>query len=172
MCAVGYYCCWDTAQSAPAVGANASKGTHYSLHRYFRDSAATLGFFTQTGAGNYVSPITLYSPATVDANGNAVDELLATDVWNLQVTAYNADGTAYNPDSSGATILPVEVNKPPGVAQPAALEISFTAMSSSAARTMTNVSTSANDWMDTSSTNYKNLIAPHAYQFRTRIKLP
>ena len=31
LCAVGYYCRWDT--------------DHYALHRYFRDSAATFAFF-------------------------------------------------------------------------------------------------------------------------------
>jgi len=52
---------------------------------------------------------------------------------------------------------------------PAAVEISFYAMSPQAARTVMSVSSSANDWMDTTTPNYQRLIAPHAYQFRSRI---
>jgi hypothetical protein len=55
---------------------------------------------------------------------------------------------------------------------PAAIEISFNAMSSQAAHAVMSVTSSPNDWMDTTTQNYQRLIAPHAYQFRSRINLP
>jgi len=45
-------------------------------------------------------------------------------------------------------------------------------MSPQAARTVMSVSSSPNDWMDTTAQNYQRLIAPHTYQFRSRINLP
>jgi prepilin-type N-terminal cleavage/methylation domain-containing protein len=153
VCAVGYYSSWDT--------------NHYTLRRYFRDSAATFGVFTSIGAGNYVSPIVLYKPGqmTTTAPIVNVDEVLADYAWNIQTTAYKPDGTI---DST----FPMEVGSP-GVTKPAAIEISFTAMSSSAARVVMSIpSIAASDWTDPSSQHYKQLIAPHAYQFRTRINLP
>jgi type II secretory pathway pseudopilin PulG len=145
LCAVGYYSSWDATNHC------------YALHRYFRDSAATFNFFKGLGAGKYVSPITLYAPGTTD-------ETIASYVWNMQVTCYKADGTI-------DTTFPMEVGLP-GVTLPAAIEVSFTAMSSSAAKPMMSASSNPNDWMTTTSKNYQTLIAPHAYQFRTRINLP
>jgi hypothetical protein len=55
---------------------------------------------------------------------------------------------------------------------PAAIEISFNAMSPQAARTVMSVSSAPNDWMDTNAPNYQRLILPNAYQFRSRINLP
>ncbi len=149
VCAIGYYSRWDT-------DANGKRG-HYTLHRYFRDSVATFNFFKSAGAGNYVSPVTLYAPGTVD-------EPLASYVWNMQVVAYRSDGTV---DST----FPMEVGAS-GVSQPAAIEVSFNVMSPSAARTIMSVSSNATDWMDASTQNYKRLIAPNVYQFRTRLNLP
>ena len=143
ICAVGYYCSWQ--------------GNHYTLRRYFRDSAATFGFFKSGGAGAYVSPMTLYAPG-------ATDEVVASYIWNLTTTAYNSDGTVN-------TSFPLEVNVSANN-EPAAVEVAFSAISSSAARTITAVSTNPDDWMDTSSINYRRLIAPHVYQFRTRVTLP
>ncbi len=143
VCAVGYYSSWDT--------------DHYALHRYFRDSAATFGFFTTAGAGKYVSPINLYVPGTTD-------EVLASYVWNLQITPYRSDGTI-------DTTFPLEVGAA-GVTQPAAIDISFSAISPSAAKPLMGISKSPDDWMNTTSTNYKRLILPHVYQFTTRINLP
>ena len=54
---------------------------------------------------------------------------------------------------------------------PAAIEISFNAMSPQAARTVMSVSSAPADWMDTTTQNYQSLVKPHAYEFRTRINL-
>jgi type II secretory pathway pseudopilin PulG len=141
LCAVGYYCRWDT--------------DRYTLRRHFRDSAATFADFQANGAGVYLGPAGLYKPSTTD-------DLLATNVWNLQVTAYKADGTIDN-------IYPRVIDAAGAVSLPAAIEISFNAMSSEAARTIRSVSQSADDWMDTTRSNNQRLIAPNAYEFRTRI---
>jgi type II secretory pathway pseudopilin PulG len=146
ICAVGYYCSWDN--------------NRYTLRRYFRDSAATFAAFKANGPGTYLGAATLYQPTSAD-------ELLATNVWNLQITPYKADGTQITP------VYPLIVDQatppPPIVTLPAAIEVSFNAMSSEAARTIRSVSTSADDWMNTASGNNQRLVAPNAYEFRTRI---
>jgi type II secretory pathway pseudopilin PulG len=142
LCAVGYYCRWDT--------------DRYTLRRYFRDSAATFDAFKTNGAGVYLGPAGLYIPA-------AADDLLATNVWDLQITAYKADGTPIIPD------YPLVIDAAAAVPLPAAIEISFNAMSSEAARTIRSVSAAPEDWMDTTTSNNQRLVAPNAYEFRTRI---
>jgi type II secretory pathway pseudopilin PulG len=146
VCAVGYYCQWDNQLRA------------YTLRRFFRDSTAT--FAVMQGAGSYAGDSVLYTPGPSDP-------VLAAYVWNFKVTTYDANGTVITTypcvcDQAAATpIMP-----------PAALEISFNAMSPQAARTVMSVSSSPNDWMDTTTQNYQRLIAPHTYQFRSRINLP
>jgi type II secretory pathway pseudopilin PulG len=146
VCAVGYYCQWDNQLHA------------YSLRRFFRDSAAT--FAVIQGAGSYAADSVLYVPGASDA-------VMAAYVWNLKITMYNSGGAVINTypyicDPNATTPSPL----------PAAIEIAFNAMSPQAARTVMSVSSSANDWMDTTTPNYQRLIAPHAYQFRSRINLP
>lgn len=142
MCAVGYYCRWDT--------------DRYTLRRHFRDSAATFAAFQANGPGVYLATAGLYTPGTTD-------DLLATNVWNFQITAYKADGTI------DAT-YPLVINPAtPTIALPAAIEISFNVMSPEAARTIRSISTSPDDWMDTTKSNNQRLVAPNAYEFRTRI---
>jgi hypothetical protein len=144
LCAVGYYCRWDT--------------DHYVLCRFFRDSATTFAAI-QSFVGTYVPVATLYTPSSSD-------EVLAAYVWNFNVTLYDGNGAVisaypYICDPNAITINPL----------PAAAEISFNAMSPQAARTVMSVSSSPNDWMNTTTTNYQRLILPHMYQFRTRINL-
>jgi type II secretory pathway pseudopilin PulG len=149
VCAVGYYCQWDSQLHA------------YSLRRFFRDSAAT--FAVMQAAGSYAAASALYDLNAPDAKNDA----LAAYVWNLQIALYDTAGNRYITypcvcDQGAVTpIWP-----------PAALEISFNAMSPQAAQAMMSVSSSPNDWMDTTTQNYQRLIAPHAYQFRSRINLP
>jgi len=145
LCAVGYYCRWDT--------------DHYVLCRYFTDSATT--FATIQNGGTYVPDTTLYTPSP-----SRTDEVLAAYVWNFNVTLYDGSGAVINAypyicDPSAITINPL----------PAAIEISFNAISPQAARTLMSVSSSPNDWMNTTTQNYQRLILPHMYQFRTRINL-
>jgi type II secretory pathway pseudopilin PulG len=145
VCAVGYYCRWDDQLHA------------YTLRRFFRNSADT--FTVIQRAGTYAADSVLYAPGTSDA-------VMAAYVWNFRITMYDSGGAVINypyicdPDPTTPKVLP------------AAIEISFNAMSPQAARTLMSVSSSPNDWMDTTTQNYQRLILPHAYQFRSRINLP
>jgi hypothetical protein len=148
VCAVGYYCRWDDQLHA------------YSLRRFFRDSAST--FTRIQGAAPYAGDSVLYVPS-------ADDPVLAAYVWNLTITLYDAAGNRYTPVGNqcicdGSATSPRQL--------PAAIEISFNAMSPQAARTVMSVSSAPNDWMDTTTQNYQRLILPNAYQFRSRINLP
>src|SRR5213592_2735838 len=140
MCAVGYYCRWE--------------GNRYTLRRFFRDSAHT--FSALQNAVNYAADSDLYDLNAADAR----NDVLAAYVWNFKVMIYSSDGTPirtypYICDQSATipTLLP------------AAIEISFNAMSPQAARTVMSVSSSPADWMNMN----VNLVNPHTYQFRTRI---
>jgi len=155
VCAVGYYCRWDDQLHA------------YSLRRFFRPAASsgtcppnslsTLEVFKSVAS--YASDSDLYSPS-------ACDEVLAAYVWNFNVIIYKSDGTQISTYPYICDPSPTTPNLPPS-----AIEISFNAMSPQAARTVMSVSSSPNDWMNTTTTNYQRLILPHMYQFRTRINL-
>ncbi len=158
VCAVGYYCRWDNQLHA------------YTLRRFFLGPDATLDRMRRSGGAGacgdplYVSDTCLYTPA----QSNPPDPVLAAYVWNFKVTMYDATGAAIN--------IPYPYICDPSATSPkqlpAAIEISFNAMSPQAAHAMMSVSSSPNDWMDTTTPNYQRLIAPHAYQFRSRINLP
>jgi len=150
VCAVGYYCQWDNQLHA------------YSLRRFFRDSAAT--FAVMQAAGSYAADSVLYVPGASDA-------VMAAYVWNFKVTMYDACGAVINTYPYVCDPLASTPNPRP-IVPPAAIEISFNAMSPQAARTVMSVSSSPNDWMDTTTQNYQRLIMPHTYQFRSRINLP
>ena len=147
ICAVGYYCRWE--------------GNRYTLRRFFRDSVDTYNAIKPQLTGGtltYTNAAALYSPS-------ANDDLLASYIWNLQITPYKSDGT---PDINYPLVID------PGnpiISLPAAIEVSFDAMSPEAARTIIGISTSPADWMDPTSANYVRLIAPHVYKFRARISL-
>jgi hypothetical protein len=154
MCAVGYYCRWET-------DPNGQRG-RYVLRRYFRDSDSTFRAFQANGAGSYMGPTTLYRPSSGD-------DILASYVWNLQITVYRADGTIDPTYPNTALIVTNQSN--PNVILPAAIEISFNAMSPEAARTLMTVTNNPSDWMNLNTSNqwYQSLIAPNAREFRTRI---
>jgi len=147
VCAVGYYCGWD-----PALHA-------YSLRRFFRSIDVRQALQGLTYAGESV----LYAP---DPTSDAV---LAAYIWNFQVTIYDAAGNRY---TTYPCVCDQAAPTPTPALLPAAIEISFYAMSPQAARTVMSVSSSPNDWMDPTTQNYQRLIMPHAYQFRSRINLP
>jgi type II secretory pathway pseudopilin PulG len=146
VCAVGYYCRWDDQLHA------------YSLRRFFRASTTT--FAAMQGAASYAGDTVLYAPGPGDA-------VMAAYVWNFRITAYDSAGNQY-------TTYPCVCDGSATTARllPAAIEISFNAMSPQAARTVMSVTSSPNDWMDTTTQNYQRLIMPHTYQFRSRINLP
>jgi hypothetical protein len=142
VCAVGYYCRWDDQLHA------------YSLRRFFRNSSDT--FTTIQGAGSYAADSILYAPGVSDA-------VLAAYVWNLKITMYNTAGAVINTypyicDPNATTPNPL----------PAAIEISFNAMSPQAARAVMSVTSDPSVWINMD----PNLVKPHAYQFRSRINLP
>ena len=146
VCRVGYYCRWDDQLHA------------YTLRRFFRNSATT--FTVMQAAGTYAADSVLYIPTSDDP-------VLAAFIWNFRITIYDAAGNTYPTYPcvcDGSATGPRKL--------PAAVEISFNAMSPQAARTVMSVSSSPNDWMDSTTQNYQRLILPHAYQFRSRINLP
>src|SRR5438445_4537020 len=142
MCAVGYYCRWDTQLHA------------YTLRRFFRPAASlgtcppnspsTLDVFKSVAS--YASDSDLYTPS-------ACDEVLAAYVWNLNITMSDAAGNVINTypyicDPSGI-YNPLPASPPTPNPLPAAIDISFNAMSPQAARTVMSVSSAPADWMDT-----------------------
>lgn len=142
VCAVGYYCRWE--------------GNRYTLRRFFRDSTHT--FSVLQNAASYAADSDLYDLNAADAR----NDVLAAYVWNFKVAMYNASGnlqTTYPYICDQSATIPTLL--------PAAIEISFNAMSPQAARTVMSVSSSPADWM----TMNVNLVNPHTYQFRTRINL-
>jgi type II secretory pathway pseudopilin PulG len=141
VCTIGYYCRWDTTKHC------------YSLRRYYSGSSATSTIFTNYGLS--VAMGTLFAPTTSD-------ETVAAFAWNLQVTVYKNDGTT---DST----YPMAVGAANIGQLPAAIEISFDAISPEAAQPLLNVSSTPNDWMDPTTANYKALLLPRMYEFRTRI---
>lgn len=153
VCSVGYYCRWN------------DQGYGYSLRRFFRDSAAT--YTTLSSNPSYVSEAILYTPDALGTAASAMrDDVLAQHVWNLKVTLYDTSGAViatypYVCDSSSASATQL----------PKALEISFWAMSTEAARTVIASKADANVWMNESDPTYQRLIRPHAHEFRTRIEL-
>jgi type II secretory pathway pseudopilin PulG len=168
LCAVGYYCRWE--------------GNRYTLRRYFRNSdelSADAAYFASSGrsvppwnliangAGTYMRSDKLYQPSDTDAlTANPPtfkDETLASNVWDLQITAYKSDGTV---DTTSPLIMDPAS---PTTVLPAAIDISFRTMSPQASKTVMTVSSNPNDWMDDTASNYIRLIKPHAYEFHTRI---
>src|SRR5438132_205603 len=149
VCAVGYYCRWDDQLHA------------YTLRRFFRDSAAT--FTVMQGAVSYAADSALYTPSASDA-------VLAAYVWNLKIKMYDTGGAVISadPSCSPAPCYICDLHATSPKTLPAAIEISFNVMSPQAARTVMSVSSNPADWMNMSA----NLVAPHAYQFRSRINLP
>jgi len=176
MCAVRYYCAWD------------GSARTYSLKRFFRDSKSTAqvfqSLFTTSG---YADVSNLYcANITNCATAATADEALAAYVWSLRVTAYNSSGIIINSttDSAGyQTTAAQYICDPSGSTNPlpAAIEISFKAMSPTAGRTV--VAATANKanaytvWLagDTPGSPdlplYQRLIEPNTYVFKTRIDL-
>jgi type II secretory pathway pseudopilin PulG len=147
ICAVGYYCHWE--------------GDRYTLRRFFRDSVDVYNAIRPQLSGNTLN----YTPASLLYTPVTTDDTLGSYIWNLQITAYKADGTV-------DTTYPLVMD--PGNAAavlPAAIEISFNAMSPDAARTVVATQAPASVWMlmDDTDPIYKNLIKPHTYAFHTRI---
>jgi type II secretory pathway pseudopilin PulG len=143
VCAVGYYCRWE--------------GNRYTLRRFFRDSTHT--FSVLQNAASYAADSDLYDLNAADAR----NDVIAAYVWNFKVATYDAGGnlqTTYPYICDQSATVPALL--------PAAIEISFNAMSPQAARTVMSVSSSPADWMTTNVMN-ANLVNPHTYQFRTRV---
>src|SRR5438552_2294302 len=117
VCAVGYYCRWDDQLHA------------YSLRRFFRSSADT--FSVMQTAGSYAADSVLYVPGASDA-------VMAAYVWNFSVIAYDANGNVIPTRDANGNPIPYvcDPNATTPNPLPAAVEISFYAMSSQAARTV------------------------------------
>jgi type II secretory pathway pseudopilin PulG len=151
VCSVGYYCRWD------------DQHYNYSLRRFFRDSTQT--YTTLSSLSGYAKDSNLYFPDPLGTTGTSLkDELVAANIWNLKITAYDKTGAAI-------TAFPYECDPGAGTSNPlpATLEISFKAMSPEAARTVISSKATADVWMNESDPTYQRLIAPNIYSFRTRI---
>jgi len=157
VCAVGYYCAWDTQLHA------------YSLRRFFRGSDGANGSLAvmqnaqqQTG---YAKDSVLYTPGLADP-------VLAAYVWNFKITMYDASGAVISPGPDPSCYQsPCYICDPTATTPktlPAAIEISFNAMSPQAARAVMSVTSDPSRWINMD----VNLVKPHAYQFRSRINLP
>ena len=147
ICAVGYYCHWE--------------GNRYTLRRFFRDSVDIYNAIKPRVSGNTLN----YTPASLLYTPVTTDDMLASYIWNLQITAYKTDGTV-------DTTYPLVMDPGnPAAILPATIEISFNAMSPDAARTVVAAQAPPSVWMlmDDNDPTYKNLIKPHTYAFRTRI---
>ncbi|MEP7015269.1 MAG: prepilin-type N-terminal cleavage/methylation domain-containing protein [Verrucomicrobiota bacterium] len=156
VCAVGYYCRWDNEKHS------------YSLLRFFRNSKQTYDAIKPQLSGStlsYTDAPTLYAAGAT----GILDDVLASYVWNLKITVFKSDGTQDTTYPGNPVIVGDPGN--PNVVLPAAIEISFNAISPEAARTIMALSAGPSDWMDSTSQNYVRLIKPHAYEFRTRISL-
>jgi type II secretory pathway pseudopilin PulG len=166
LCAVGYYCSWD----------NTNK--QFKLLRFFNDSEATRNvfktFLKSSTTLDYVGVSDLY-PMT----GN--EEVVATNCWNLLVTAFDDSGNIIQsvalPDGRQTSRSYIcDPDSATTNALPAAIEVSFKAMSSDAARIAAASGADPSVWMAYDSTGgdkgkYDRLIRPNVYEFRTRIPL-
>jgi type II secretory pathway pseudopilin PulG len=148
VCAVGYYCRWE--------------GDRYTLRRIFRNSADTFSVLQASAINGVYYASASPSPSPALYTPSASDDVLAAYVWNFSVKMYDAAGNLiaypYICDPNSTTPNPL----------PAAIEISFNVMSPQGARTVMSVSSNPADWMSMNA----NLVAPHAYQFRSRINFP
>ena len=105
---------------------------------------------------SYAADSDLYDLNAADAR----NDVLAAYVWDFKVAIYDASG---NLQTTYPCVCDQSATTPTML--PAAIEISFNAMSPQAARTVMSVSSSPADWMNMN----VNLVNPHTYQFRTRI---
>lgn len=153
MCAVGYYCTWDSTKHA------------YILRRHFFASDATFSRLQAAGLPGAPAPVSasaVYAPSS-PAVLPAQDEDVAAYVWDLKVVPYELIAGALAPN----TTYPVTYNG----TLPQFVEISFKAMSPQAARQLTAQGAATSVWFNPASSTYRNQILPQMHEFRTRIKL-
>ena len=196
LCAVGYYCRWDddhyTLRRYFRDSYELMAPSSYFANQTPSRSAPPWNIRVN-GAGNYMTADKLFQPSDVDnltANPPTLkDEILATYVWDFHIAAYDTAGAVINPQTSNG----ITTTQPPYLCDPSAttatplpvvLEISLKAMSSQAARALIAATSARLDhgvkvWMADTDPNatpadlqlFKRLIAPHSYQFRTKIHL-
>jgi type II secretory pathway pseudopilin PulG len=175
VCAVRYYCGWD------------SNARAYSLRRYFRDSGLTFQTIQSRLSGNPPS-LSYADMNSLYLGSNPIDEALAAYAWNLRVVAYDGAGNIVNAttDAFGNRTTGPYTCDPNGSTNPlpAAIEVSFNAISPEAARAVIAATSGRgnayNVWMVVDNPTpapadqqlYQSLILPNMYQFRTRIALP
>lgn len=145
VCAVGYYCTWNEDARA------------YELRRSFADSDTTYERIAAAGASpeGYTS-ISIFKPSPT------TDEILVQFAWNLKIVPI--DGTGQAMASSAPIVFGQNV-------LPAALEVSFDAISPKAVRALAPQRISSDFWFAPQSHIYRNQIAPAMQRFRTRIDL-
>jgi len=153
ICAVGFYCSWNSAKHA------------YILRRHFLDSDATFAQLTKAGLPVGAGPIAadkIFLPTNPLQPPNQ-DEDLAAYVWDLKIVPYEYSGGVLNPNTN----YPIEYN----TSLPQYIEISFKAMSPQTANKLTAEGVGTDVWFDTNNPVYKNQILPQLHQFDTRVRI-
>jgi hypothetical protein len=148
ICSVGYYCAWDKDARA------------YVLMRAYSDSDRTFERMKSLGKiGRSNTPSSVFTPG---ADSPYPDERIAEYVWNLKVTPIDETGAVLQPS------YPVVFNQ---YALPAALEISFDAVSPQAVQALRDQKIVSDFWFAPESHIYRSQIAPKMQRFRTRVEL-
>lgn len=153
LCAVGFYCTWDSAKHA------------YILRRHFFASDATFARLQGAGLPGAPAPVNasnVYAPSS-PAVAPAQDEDVAAYVWDLKIVPYESTAGAL----AANTTYPITYNS----TLPQFVEISFKAMSPQAARQLAAQGAATSVWFNTGSSTYRYQILPQMHEFRTRIKL-
>lgn len=149
LCAVGYYCQWDKQRRS------------YVLMRHFQDSDVLAKTLSDAGAKmNGFAPAVLFAPTTT-ADGTT-EEPLAEFGWNFRIIPY---------DSRGRPLLGHHLAFE-GTTLPAAIEISFDAISPNAVRPLADLNVPAEAWFSPASHWHIRHISPAMQSFRTRIEIP
>ena len=148
ICSVGFYCAWDPEKNV------------YRLVRYFVDSDRTVDNLRSAG---FDQEKRAYRTSDVFRPGvaNETAETIAEGVWNLQATPLNAEGQRLDD-------YPIEYH---GSELPAAIEISFDAVSPNAVRQLRETEMVSDYWFHPSSHLYESHIAPAMRRFETRVQL-
>jgi type II secretory pathway pseudopilin PulG len=146
LCAVGYYCTWDSTKHA------------YILRRHFFASDATFARLQAAGLPGAPAPASsVYAPAS-PAVLPAQDEDVAAYVWDLKVVPYELIGGALAANNT----YPITYNS----SLPQFIEISFKAMSPQAARQLAAQGVGTGFWFGS-----QNQILQSMQEFKTQIKL-
>lgn len=148
LCAVGYYCAWDHEEKA------------FTLMRHCLGSDATYERLVAATADGTVDPSEIFEPSGLNATGVIQDEVVASHVWDFNVTPIRTDG-------SRELEYPISYTGD----LPPAVEISLKAVSPMATRKFAGQGVMPSWWFDTESAFYRNQILPAQQRFGNQVLL-